>query len=223
MQIIRIFTLILFLNSTYSQSDFKAPKIGLIVNIDGPHKIIRNAADGTFKIERTINLEDKEYNDYNFFNNEKVNPILRITEFYSNLLKSKGFEVILIDEKIAVNAPPFLLQEEKFPFPLNKFKEKYDVEKVFIITGFYGYELEKVGVFNGDKRTNININTYYTDIITNDIYEKFHIAKIYNIKKPKIKNEVNSENIIISMDELLEKKIYPKIKTKIDEFLPSMN
>ncbi|WP_163395934.1 hypothetical protein [Flavobacterium limi] len=92
---------------------------------------------------------------------------------------------------------------------------KYNIDYLLVVYGQFGIEFEKVGVFNGDKRTNIFLNNVFINLETNEVVSNFNVGNISNIKKKNILSPPNYPNIDLSMNNLLNDKVLPEIERKI--------
>lgn len=205
--------------STNSFAQQTAKKIGVIFNIDGPFKIYKQAVYATTSTDKDVIEKDKFYGVIQFLGTEKGNPLPRLQEFYLNALKEKGYDPIILDE--AVNKDNFSKFTEKkkdgdfYDLDIRNFKQKYNVDDVIIVKGQYGLEVEMVYGFGGDKRTNIGFVNYLVDTNTNILKKKFNVYKYQNIHKKDLINPPDYPNVTESMDLLLNKKIFPSLKSKI--------
>ncbi|WP_417428438.1 hypothetical protein [Halpernia sp.] len=194
-----------------------AKKIGIIFNIDGPYKIYKQAMYGTGGTDRDVSKDDKFYDLIQFLGTEKANPLPRLEEFYINTLKEKGYEVVVLHDTIdAKNFSVFTATKKKIDF--RQFKEKYDVDELMVVKGQYGLELEKVGAFNGDKRTNITFTNFWMDTNTNVLKKEFYVSKYQNITKKDMLNPPDYPNVTESMDILLNKKVFRSLKSQLEDY-----
>ncbi len=215
-----LFTISLFVitNLSFTQTNLNQEKIGIIFKTEGPFKIYRNGPMNINFNQENDSEENKYFDAINFLKNEKANPTVRLKEFYINQLKSSGFEFVIIPEELNEQNFPLLNSKKNRFFRLNvsTLKNKYNINKVLIVNIQFGFEFEHVGVLGGDKRTSISINNFVVDINNNEIYRKFTVENIKNIKKKDLINPPDYPNIVESMDRLLNERIYPEITKKIE-------
>ena len=200
--------------NSFAQQNTK--KIGIIFNIDGPYKIYKQAMYATTGTDRDVSKDDKFYELIQFLGTEKANPLPRLEEFYINTLKEKGYDVVVLHDTIdAKNFSVFTATKKKIDF--RQFKQKYNVDELMVIKGQYGLEVEKVGAFNGDKRTNITSVNFWMDTNTNVLKKEFYVSKYQNITKKDMLNPPDYPNVTESMDLLLNKKVFRSLKSQISD------
>lgn len=209
------FFILLFANSIYSQSDKVKERIGVIFRINGPFEIHSNTIFGTASAKDSISKESKYYDAIMFLKSEKANPTSIIKEFYINSIRLEGYDLVVIDEELNEKNFPFFESKKNKYFDLNikVLKEKYNVDKVLIVFGGFGFEIENFG----DKRTNIALNNFIVNTNTNIIEKRFYIGNIKNIKKDNLLNPPDYPNIVESMNRLLDERIFPEVKSMIEK------
>lgn len=217
MKIFKILVVVfLSMIATTSFAQQTAKKIGIIFNIDGPYKIYKQAIYATTATDRNVSEEDKFYGLIQFMGTEKGNPLPRLEAFYINTLKEKGYDVVILKDTVdAKNFSVFTATKKKIDF--RQFKEKYNVDELIVVKGEYGLEVEKVGAFNGDKRTNISFWNYWMDTNTNVLKKEFYVFKYQNIQKKDLINPPDYPNVTESMNLLLNKKVFRSLKSQISD------
>lgn len=204
-----------FFNFSYSQN-FEKKKMGLIFNINGPYRITRQVMSNTVEVSN-VEKNDMFKGAYKFLETGKGNPTERIMNAYLKNLASLNVEIIQIKDTVSqANDPIFVWTKRKYENDdLKKTKEKYNLDYLLIVDGYFGIEFEKSGVFNGDKRTNIFLNNDFINLETNQTVSSFNVGNISNVKKKNILSPPNFPNFDESMNNLLNDKVLPEIERKI--------
>lgn len=194
----------------------KNKKIGVIFNINGPHKIYKNAGTSNTWNEKNLSPEDPFYDLIQFLGSDKANMLRPIKENFLEELKNKGYEPVELSEDVNdKNFPEFT--GKGFRYDVRNLKEKYGLDKVLIATGEYGLEIEKFFGANADKRTNVSFMTYLIDLESNKTEKSFGVFKYQNIKKKNLMNPPDYPNAVESIQKLNSEKVLPTLKTKIRE------
>lgn len=207
----RIFLIVciaVLFNFGYSQNPVKK-KLGVIFNINGPYRITRQAVPNTIEKSNVLDKKDLFYGAYRFLDTGKGNPTERIVNAYLKNLDSLKLEITQVKDTISQENSPNYIAD------LKNLKMKYNIDYLLVVYGQFGIEFEKVGVFNGDKRTNIFLNNAFINLETNEVVSNFNVGNISNIKKKNILSPPNYPNIDLSMNNLLNDKVLPEIERKI--------
>lgn len=202
-------------NFSYSQNPEKK-KLGVIFNINGPYRITRQAVYNTVEVSN-VDKKDMFNGAYKFLETGKGNPTERLINGYLKNLASLNVEIIQVKDTISkANNPMFVWTKREFVNDdLKKIKEKYNLDYLLVVDGYFGIEFEKVGAFNGDKRTNIFLNNDLINLETNEGVSDFNVGNISNVKKKNILSPPNFPNFDESMNNLLNDKLLPEIERKI--------
>ncbi|MBE8724420.1 hypothetical protein [Flavobacterium hungaricum] len=202
-------------NFSYSQNPEKK-KLGVIFNINGPYRITRQVMSNTVEISN-VDKKDMFNGAYKFLETGKGNPTERLINGYLKNLASLNVEIIQIKDTISkANNPMFVWTKREFVNDdLKKTKEKYNLDYLLIVNGYFGIEFENAGAFNGDKRTNIFLNNDLINLETNEVVSDFNVGNISNVKKKNILSPPNFPNFDESMNNLLNDKVLPEIERKI--------
>lgn len=216
----KILTLVFFvLISTNLFSQQSSKKIGVIFNINGPFKIYKQAVYALTGTDKNVDENDKFYGVIQFLGTDKGNPLPQVKDFYLNILKEKRYEPVVLDEVISENNFPKFTEKKNgqdiYKLDIRTLKKKYDIDEVIIVKGQYGLEVEMIGGFGGDKRTNIGFTSYLVDTNTNILKGEFNVYKYQNIHKKDLINPPDYPNVTESMELLLTKKVFPTLKSKI--------
>ncbi len=194
----------------------KKEKIGVIFNINGPHKIYKNAGTSNTWDDKNLSPDDPFYELIQFLGTEKADMLRPVKENFLQEFKNKGYEPKYLNEDI--NEKNFSkFKGGGFRFDVRNLKEKYGVDKVLIAMGEYGLEIEKFFGANADKRTNISFTTYLIDLKSNKIENYFSIFKYQNIRKKDLMNPPNYPNVVESIQKLNNDKVLPTLNKKIKE------
>lgn len=211
-----LISIITLFNFGYSQN-FEQKKIGVIFNIDGPCKIIRQAMGNPIVDSTVLEKKDLFYGAYKFLETGTGNPTERIINAYLKNLDSLNLKVTQINETInSENYPNYY--SEKYEYlseNLKNIKMKYNLEYLLIVNGYFGLQFEQTVIIAGDKMTNIFLNNTFINLNTNEVISNFNAGNIANIKKKNILSPPNFPNIEKSMNTLLNDKLLPEIERKI--------
>lgn len=218
----KILFLLISLVSITAFSQNSKGKIGVVFNISGPFKIFRNAVYNITANDKNLEEDERFYDVVQFLGTPKGNPRPLIEEYYKKLLSEKGYEVITINETInEENFPKFSEKQKKTKFyelDIRSLKNKYNVDKLIIVKGQYGLEVEMIGAFGGDKRTNIGFSNYFVDTNSNIVEKEFYVMNIKNIRKKDLINPPDYPNVTESMNRLLNERIFPDLKLKLESW-----
>lgn len=206
-----------FYNILSSQTNQNNDKIGIIFKIEGPYKIYRDAIYNITSKDGNSVDNDKYADAIYFFKTEKVNPTEKLKEYYMNQIKLNGFDPILLSENLTEDNFPAVNSKtnKQYSLDMTILKRKYNIDRVLIVIGIYGLEFENIGIFDGDKRTNISLSNFVVNTNDNDINKKFQVGNIKNIKKKNLLSPPDYPNIVESMNRLLNERIFPEIKLKL--------
>lgn len=209
-------TAIFLMLFSFFQSQTLNEKIGIIFKFEGPLIVRRDVIENIPRNYENNDEKNKYYDAVKAMENENINPRKRIVDFYQNSLKEKGIEFIIIDKTLTEeNFPKFDGKRKFYSLNIQNIKKEFDVNKVLIVECQYRFEFESVGIISGDKRTNIFLNNNLVDTNNNSIIKNFRIQNIKNITKKGLLNPPNYPNIEESMSRLLNERIFPALKTEI--------
>ena len=190
------------LSSDYWQ---KPSKVGVFVNVNPPAKF-REGSQGLLDIAVT---SGGKYQEALTLIGEKVQPKQELINIYSDILKTKGKEFVIIDEKFdAKTAKKFSGEKaegKKYSsYDFIDMKSKYGVDELLFVNVNYGFMISYYGMIETGKMAHAAIDTKIIDLKDQHLIMANQIFKNEVLKKWKDNNYENSVNGVRAAVDKLE-------------------
>ncbi len=181
----------------------KPTKVGILINSNPPTKF-KEGSQGLLDMAVTSGDKYKEALD---LIGQNIHPKDELTIIYSDIFKSKGKEVIIIDEKFdSKTAKKFSgtkAEGKKYSsYDFSDLKAKYGVDELLFVNVNYGFMISYYGMIETGKMAHAALDTKIIDL--ND--QHFILAN-YNFKNEILKKwkDNNYENSIKGVRTALDK------------------
>lgn len=143
----------------------KPTKVGVFVNVGQPTKF-KEGSQGLLDMAVTSGDKYKEALD---LIGQKIQPKGELIDLYTNALKSKGKEVIIIDEnfdsKTAVKFKGEKVEGKKYPtYDFSSYKTKYGIDELLFVDVSYGFMISYYGMIETGKFAYTGATTQIIDM-----------------------------------------------------------
>lgn len=184
----------------------KPTKVGILINAGEPTKY-REGSQGLLDLAVTSGDKYKEALD---LIGKNVQPKDELTVLYTDALKTKGKEVVLITEKFDPKTATKFKGEKadgkKYPtYDFSSYKSKYGIDELLFVNVNYGFMISYYGMIETGKAAYTGITTQIIDLNDQHLILSNPNAKQEILKKWKDNNYENSINgVRTAFDKLKE-------------------
>lgn len=191
------------LTSDYWQ---KPTKVGILVNVGPPTKF-KEGSQGLLDMAVTSGDKYKEALD---LIGQKIKPKEELVTLYSDILKSKGKEVVLINENFDAKAAPKFkgakVEGKKYPtYDFSGYKSKYGIDELLFVNVNYGFMISYYGMIETGKAAYTGITTQIIDLNDQHLILSNPNAKQEVLKKWKDNNyESSVQGVRNTLDKIQE-------------------
>lgn len=184
----------------------KPSKVGIWVNVS-PATKYRDGSQGLLDLALT---SGDKYEPPLKLATEKLNPKENLLQLYSDLLTSKGKEVVIINDEFDRKNATRIKSAEKaydnkkyFSYDLKNLKEKYGVDEVLFVDVNWGLMIGYYSMIETDRSGFARFDTSIVNTTDNSLYLSHQNIKLNKIKG-KWKTPPEYENIISTIKQTLE-------------------
>ncbi|MCJ8153644.1 hypothetical protein MKJ01_07685 [Chryseobacterium sp. SSA4.19] len=168
-------------------------KVGILVNAGPPAKY-KEGSQGL--LDMAVTSGDKYQEGLNVIR-EQIKPKEELISLYTEILKSKGKEVVIIDETFdAKTAPKFegpKAEGKKYSrYDYSNFKKKYNVDELLVTDVHYGFMISYYGMIETGKMAHVLLNTSLVNLNDQSLILSDMNMKNEVLKKWKDNNYENS-------------------------------
>lgn len=181
----------------------KPTKVGILINSNPPTKF-KEGSQGLLDMAVTSGDKYKEALD---LIGQNIHPNDELTIIYSDIFKSKGKEVIIIDEKLdpktAKKFSGTKAEGKKYSsYDFSDLKAKYGVDELLFVNVNYGFMISYYGMIETGKMAHVAFDTKIIDLTDQHL-----ILANYNFKNEILKKwkDNNYENSIKGVRTALDK------------------
>lgn len=190
------------LSSEYWQ---KPTKVGILLNAGQPTKF-KEGSQGLLDMAVTSGDKYKEALD---LIGQKIHPKEELVTLYSEILKAKGKEVVLIDEKFDPKTAKFKGEKaegKKYAtYDFASYKNKYGIDELLFVNVNYGFMISYYGMIETGKMAYTGITTQIVDLNDQHLILSNSNAKQLPLKKWKDNNYENSiQGVRTALDQIKE-------------------
>lgn len=181
----------------------KSSKVGVLVNINPPS---RYKSGGQGLLDMAVTSGNK-YDEALKIIGNKIQPKDELINMYSEILKSKGKELILIEENFDSKTTPKFngqkLEGKKYSrYDFSNLKSKYNIDELLFIDVNYGFLISYYGMIETGKMAHVLLNTNLINLSDNSLIMSNMNEKDEILKKWK---ENNFENSVQGVRSALDK------------------
>lgn len=168
-------------------------KVGILINSGAPAKY-KEGSQGL--LDMAVTSGDKYQEGLNVIG-ERIKPKEELISLYSEILKSKGKEVVIIDETFdPKTAPKFegpKTEGKKYSrYDFSSFKNKYNVDELLVTDVNYGFMISYYGMIETGKMAHVLLNTSLINLTDQSLVLSDMNMKNEALKKWKDNNYENS-------------------------------
>lgn len=168
-------------------------KVGILVNSGAPAKY-KEGSQGL--LDMAVTSGDKYQEGLNAIG-EQIKPKDELISLYSEILKSKGKEVVIIDEAFdPKTAPKFegtKAEGKKYSrYDFSSYKNKYNVDELLVTDVNYGFMISYYGMIETGKMAHVLLNTSLINLTDQSLILSDMNMKNEALKKWKDNNYENS-------------------------------
>lgn len=171
----------------------KSSKVGILVNATPPAKY-KEGSQGL--LDMVVTSGDKYQEALNLIG-EKIHPKEELIAMYSEILKSKGKEVVIIDEKFdSKTAKKFngtKAEGKKYSrYDFSDLKAKYNIDELLFADVNHGFMISYYGMIETGKMAHTFLNTSLIDLSDQSLVMSSLNMKNVTLKKWKDNNYESS-------------------------------
>jgi len=171
----------------------KSSKVGILVNATPPAKY-KEGSQGL--LDMAVTSGDKYQEALNLIG-EKIHPKEELIAMYSEILKSKGKEVVIIDEKFdSKTAKKFngtKAEGKKYSrYDFSDLKAKYNIDELLFADVNHGFMISYYGMIETGKMAHTFLNTSLIDLSDQSLVMSSLNMKNVTLKKWKDNNYESS-------------------------------
>ena len=171
----------------------KPTKVGILIN-DNPPAKFKEGSQGL--LDMAVTSGDKYQEALNLIG-KNIHPKEELTNIYSEIFKSKGKEIIIIDEKFDHKTAKKFSGEKaegkKYSsYDFSDLKAKYGVDEILFVNANYGFMISYYGMIETGKMAHAAIDTKIIDLNDQHLIMANQNFKNEVLKKWKDNNYENS-------------------------------
>lgn len=184
----------------------KPTKVGVLINAGQPTKF-KEGSQGLLDMAVTSGDKYKEALD---LIGQKIHPKEELITLYSDVLKLKGKEVVLINEnfdsKTAIKFKGEKAEGKKYStYDFASYKTKYGIDELLFVNVNYGFMISYYGMIETGKFAYTGITTQIVDLNDQHLILSNSNARQFPLKKWKDNNYENSiQGVRTALDQIEE-------------------
>jgi hypothetical protein len=184
----------------------KPSKVGILVNATPPAKY-KEGSQGL--LDMAVTSGDKYQEALNLIG-EKIHPKEELIKMYSEILQSKGKQIVIIDEKFdpktATKFSGAKAEGKKYSrYDFSDLKSKYNVDELLFVDVNHGFMISYYGMIETGKMAHTFLNTSLVDLSDQSLVMSSSNMKNVALKKWKDNNyESSIQGVRSTLDQAKE-------------------